>query len=139
MALKNTAPFGRTVKATFNWVTQSGASTLKNLPFGAAVGVVASGVVLWFAPHLIPEGWSAEAVLSLGMGSGIVLHRLVAGLLGWFIEPVRRHVGARWEAWIQLNKLEGYSRRGMIAAEQAHVLTDRIVQEDINAKAKGRR
>ena len=56
MALKNTAPFGRTVKATFNWVTQSGASTLKNLPFGAAVGVVASGVVLWFAPHLIPEG-----------------------------------------------------------------------------------
>lgn len=139
MALKNTAPIGRTVKATFNWVTQAGASTLKNLPFGAAVGVVASGIVLWFAPHLIPEGWSAEAVLSLGMGSGIVLHRLVAGLLGWFIEPVRRHVGARWEAWIQLNKLEGYSRRGMIAAKQAHLLTDRIVQDDINAKTRGRR
>ena len=139
MALKNTAPIGRTVKAAFNWVTQAGASTLKNLPFGGALGVVTAGVVLWLAPHLIPEGWSAEAVLSLGMGGGIVIHRLLNGMLGWFIEPVRRHVGARWEAWIQLNKLEGYSKRGMIAAEQAHLLTDRIVQDDINAKTRGRR
>ena len=79
MALKNTAPIGRTVKAAFNWVTQAGASTLKNLPFGGALGVVTAGVVLWLAPHLIPEGWSAEAVLSLGMGGGIVIHRLLNG------------------------------------------------------------
>ena len=95
--------------------------------------------MLWLAPHLIPEGWSAEAVLSLGMGGGIVSIACWLGLLGWFIEPVRRHLGARWEAWIQLSKLEGYSKRGMIAAEQAHLLTDRIVQDDINAKKKGRR
>ena len=139
MALKNTAPLGRSIKASFNWVTQAGASTLKNLPFGGALGVVAAGVVLWFLPQVVPEGWSAEAVLSLGMGSGLVLHRLLTGLLGWFIEPMRRHLGARWEAFIRLGKLDGYSKRGMIAAEQVHLLTDRIVQDDINGKGQGRR
>ncbi len=139
MALKNTAPVGRTIKATFNWVTQAGASTLKNLPFGGAIGVVAAGVVLWFAPRLVPDGWSAEAVLSLGMGSGIVLHRLFDGLLGWLVEPARRHLGARWEAVLQLGKLHRYEKRGMIPAEQVHALTDRIVQDDIKAKGRGRR
>jgi len=47
--------------------------------------------------------------------------------------------GKSWEAWMQLGKLERYSRRGMIAPEQVHLLTDRIVQDDIRAKAKGRR
>ena len=139
MALKNTTPVSEGFKAKFNWVTQAGASTLKNLPFGGALGVVAAGVVLWFVPQLVPEGWSAEAVLSLGMGSGLVLHRLLTSLLGWFIEPMRRHLGARWEAFIRLGKLDGYSRRGLIAAEQVHLLTDRIVQDDINAKGQGRR
>jgi hypothetical protein len=139
MALKNTAPVSEGFKAKFNWVTQAGASTLKNLPFGGALGVVAAGVVLWLAPQFIPEGWSAEAVLSLGMGAGVVVHRLFVGTFGWFIEPLKRHLGSRWEAWIQLGKLQGYSKRGMIGAEQAHLLTDRIVQDDIRAKAKGRR
>lgn len=139
MALKNSAPVGEGFKAKFNWVTQAGASTLRNLPFGGAIGVVAAGIVLWLAPSLIPAGWSAEAVLSLGMGSGVVLHRLFAGILGWFIEPMRRHLGARWEAWIQLGKLNSYRRRGMIGAEQVQLLTDRIVQDDIKARAKGRR
>ena len=139
MALKNTAPVSEGFKAQFNWVTQAGASTLKNLPFGGALGVVAAGGVLWLAPQFIPEGWSAEAVLSLGMGAGVVVHRLFVGTFGWFIEPLKRHLGSRWEAWIQLGKLQGYSKRGMIGAEQAHLLTDRIVQDDIRAKAKGRR
>ena len=139
MALKNSAPMGGGLKAKFNWVTQAGASTLKNLPFGAALGVVSSGIVLWLAPHFVPEGWSAEAVISLGMGGGIVVHRLLDGTLGWFIEPMRRHLGSRWEAWIQLGKLDGYRKRGLLPGEQAEVLTARIVQDDINAKKSGRR
>jgi len=139
MALKNTAPVSEGFKAKFNWVTQAGASTLKNLPFGGALGVVAAGTVLWLAPQFVPAGWSAEAVLSLGMGAGVVVHRLFVGPFGWFIEPMKRHLGSRWEAWIQLGKLQRYSKRGMIDAEQAHILTDRIVQQDIAAKAKGRR
>ncbi len=138
MALKNTAPIGRTVKASFNWVTQAGANTLRNLPFGGALGVVVAGAVLWLTPPFVPDGWSAEAVLSLGMGSGVVLHRLLHGALGWFFEPMRRHLGSRWEAWIQLGKLDGYRKRGLLPAEQAHVLTDRIVQDDINAKGRRR-
>jgi len=68
-----------------------------------------------------------------------VVHRLFVGTFGWFIEPMKRHLGARWEASIQLGKLEGYSKRGMIAQDQVHLLTDRIVQQDITAKTKGRR
>lgn len=139
MALKNSAPVSEGFKAKFNWVTQAGANTLRNLPFGGALGVVAAGIVLWLAPRFIPEGWSAEAVLSLGMGTGVVVHRLFVGTFGWFIEPMKRHLGARWEAWIQLGKLERYSKRGLIGTEQVHLLTDRIVQQDITAKAKGRR
>jgi len=139
MALKNTAPLSEGFKAKFNWVTQAGASTLRNLPFGGALGVVAAGLVIWLAPHLIPEGWSAEAVLSLGMGAGVVTHRLFVGTFGWFIEPMKRHLGSRWEAWIQLEKLAGYSKRGLIDSDHAHVLTDRIVQQDITARTRGRR
>ena len=139
MALRNTAPRSSPLMARFNWVSQSGASLLRNLPFGGAVGVVASGVVLWFAPRLVPEGWSAEAVLSLGMGSGIVLHRLLDGALGWFLEPVRRHLGARWEAFIRLGKLDRYRKRGVIAARDANLLIGRIVKDDITPRQRGRR
>lgn len=139
MALKNTAPLGGPIKAKFNWVTQSGASVLKNLPFGGATGVVLSGIVLWFAPERIPEGWSAEAVLSLGMGGGIVANRIFEGLLGWFVEPARLHLGARWEAWLRLRKLEGYRTRKLIPDADAEALMTRIVKDDVTPKPKARR
>ena len=138
MALKNTAPLGGSLKAKFNWVTQSGASVLKNLPFGGATGVVASGAVLWFAPQLVPEGWSAEAVLSLGMGGGIVAHRVFDGLLGWFVEPARLHLAARWEASLRLRKLEGYRNRKLIPDAEAEALVTRIVKDDVTPKARRR-
>ena len=139
MALKNTNPIGGPIKATFNWVTQAGSSVLRNLPFGGAVGVVASGAVLWFAPHLVPAGWSAEAVLSLGMGLGVVLSRLVEGVAGWFFEPARRHLGARWEAWLRLGKLDGYRKRGLIAEREAQELAVKIVKEDLSPKRPSKR
>lgn len=140
MALKNTAPLGGTpLKAKFNWVTQAGSSVLRNLPIGGAAGVVASGVVLWFAPHLVPEGWSAEAVLSLGMGGGIVAHRIVDGLLGWFVEPARLHLGARWEASLRLRKLERYRSRNLIAESDAAELLTRIVKDDVSPKRRAKR
>lgn|SRR5512134_1160026 len=136
MALKNTAPKASPFRAAFNLVTQAGSNVLKNLPIGGAMGVVLGGIVLWFAPQLIPDGWSAEAVLSLGMGSGIVLHRLADGLLGWFIEPARRHLGARWEAFLRLGKLDGYRKRGLIGTEVADELMGRIVHDDVTAKRR---
>ncbi len=139
MALKHTHPIDGPVKAKFNWVTQAGSSVLRNLPFGGAVGVVASGVILWFAPHLVPAGWSAEAVLSLGMGLGVVLSRLVEGLFGWFFEPVRRHLGARWEARLRMGKLDGYRKRGLIAEPDAKELAVKIVKEDLSPKRQARK
>lgn len=141
MALKNTHPLDGSapIKAKFNWVTQSGASVLKNLPFGGAVGVVGSGVVLWFAPHLVPEGWSAEAVLSLGMGGGIVAHRLYDGLLGWFVDPARLHLGSRWEASLRMRKLEGYRKRGLIPESDATSLMTRIVRDDVTPKPRAKK
>lgn len=139
MALRNTAPLDRSLKAKFNWVTQSGASVLKNLPFGGATGVVVSGIILWFKPALVPEGWSAEAVLSLGMGGGIVAQRIFDGLLGWFVEPARLHLGARWEASLRLRKLEGYRSRKLIPDDEAAELIARIVKEDVTPKPKPRR
>ncbi len=139
MALKNTAPLGGArpaIKSKFNWVTKTGASLFKTLPFGGAVGVVGSGVVLWFFPEFIPEGWTAEAVLSMGMASGVVLHRLLDGVLGWFLEPVRRHVGARWEAWLRLEKVGHYQRRGMLPEKEALALIGKIVKEDVNVARK---
>jgi hypothetical protein len=139
MALKNTSPVDGPVKAKFNWVTQAGSSVLRNLPFGGAVGVVASGVVLWFAPQLVPVGWSAEAVLSLGMGLGVVLSRLVEGLFGWFFEPVRRHLGARWEARLRMGKLDGYRKRGLIAEPEAQELAVKIVKDDLSPRRPSKR
>ena len=138
MALKNTAPITRTIKSTFNLVTQAGSSTLRNLPLGGAIGVVAGGIVLWFMPQLVPEGWSAEAVLSLGMGSGVVLHRLLDMTLGWFLEPIRRHLGAHWEAVIRLRKLAEYQKGGLVQPPDAALLSAQIVKDDLNTKGKSR-
>ena len=139
MALKNTAPPGGAkpvIKSKFNWVTSAGASLFKSLPFGGAVGIVGSGVVLWFFPELVPEGWTAEAVLSMGMASGVVLHRLLDGVFGWFLEPVKRHVGAWWEAWIRLEKVGRYRKRGMLPEKDALALIGKIVKEDVNVARK---
>jgi hypothetical protein len=143
MALKNTAPLegdaARPLKVAFNWVTATGANILRTLPLGGAAGVVAAGLVLWFAPKLVPAGWSAEAVLSLGMGSGVVLHRVLEMLLGWLLEPAQRHLGARFEAWLRIGKVEQYRRRGLIAEEEARALLERIVRDDVGPKPRARR
>jgi hypothetical protein len=142
MALKNTHPLGasspveRTIKAGFNWVTTAGASVMRNLPLGGTIGVVVGGIILWFLPRVVPQGWSAEAVLSLGMGAGVVVHRLIDGILGWFIEPMRRHLGARWEARLRLRKLDRYRKEGLIPAEEADVLLGRIVRDDVTSRQR---
>jgi hypothetical protein len=143
MALKHTAPLdagpARPLKVAFNWVTTTGANILRTLPLGGAAGVVGSGFVLWFAPRLVPEGWSAEAVLSLGMGAGVVAHRLLDLAIGWLLEPAHRHLGARFEAWLRLGKVERYRRRGLIPEEEARALVERIVRDDVGPKPRGRR
>jgi hypothetical protein len=142
MALKNTHPLGasspveRTIKAGFNWVTTAGASVMRNLPLGGTIGIVVGGIILWFLPRLVPEGWAAEAVLSLGMGAGVVLHRLIEGIFGWFIEPMRRHLGAGWEARLRLGKLEGYRKKGLIPTGEADELLARIVRDDVTSKQR---
>jgi hypothetical protein len=143
MALRNTAPLDtsatRPLKVAFNWVTTAGSNVLRTLPLGGAFGVVAAGLVLWFAPRLVPDGWSAEAVLSLGMGAGVVTHRLLDALVGWMLEPARRHLGSRFEAWLRIWKVERYRRRGLLADEDAKLLLQRIVQDDVGPKPRGRR
>ena len=138
MALKNTAPKGP-LAVKLNLLTTTGAALVKSLPFGGAVGVVVAGAVLWLAPRLVPEGWSSEAVLSLGMGAGVVLHRLVDAWFGWFFAPLGRHLHARWDAAIQLAKLGRYQKRGLIPPEDAHDIAGRIVRADVQAKPRPKR
>jgi hypothetical protein len=73
------------------------------------------------------------------MGSGVVLHRVLEMLLGWLLEPVQRHLGARFEAWLRIAKVERYRRRGLIAEEEAQALLERIVRDDVGPKPRGRR
>lgn len=135
MALKNTAPIGGTpLRVRLNLLTRTGVTVLKSLPFGGAVGIVAAGAVLWAAPRLVPPGWSAEAVLTMGLGLGMVSHRLLDAIVGWFFEPVVRHVRARWEASIRLAKLGRYRKRGMIGEGEARELTERIARADITPR-----
>jgi hypothetical protein len=142
MALRNTAPLGARqppLKVAFNWVTTAGANVLRTLPLGGAAGVVLSGIVLWVAPHVVPAGWSAEAVLSLGLGGGVVVHRLLDAALGWILEPAHRHLGARVEAWLRIAKVERYRRRGLLGDEQAKELLERIVRDDVGPAPRRRR
>lgn len=134
MALKNTVP----VRTKFNLLTRAGVSAIKSLPFGGAVGVVTAGAILWLSPASVPEGWASESFLSLGMGAGMVVHRVVETALGWILEPMRRHLAARWEAWIQLRKLNGYRERGLIRDEDAEDLAGRIIKADVTGKRRRR-
>lgn len=109
----------------------------RSLPFGGAVGVVGAGLVLRFAPGILPEAWDPAAALALGCGVGIVLHRAVDWLFGWFFDPVRRHVLARWEAWLRLAKLERYERRGLIERKEARGIAAGIVRADVAGQVEG--
>ena len=122
------------LKVAVKWVTSTGATMFKNLPFGGALGVVGAGMLLWLAPHLVPAGWTAEAVLSLGMGLGVVINRMVTGMLGWVLEPIRRHLGAGVEAWIRLGKVDRYRTRGLLPEKDATALAAKIAKEDVSPK-----
>jgi uncharacterized membrane protein len=127
--LKNTA--GKQDTRGFKLVPESWLRWLKKVPFGGAVGVALAGALLWFAPHLVPQGWRVEAVVGVFLAAGVVVHRLSEALLGWFVEPAARHLRARWEAALQLRKVERYRRQRLIAAAEAKRLAGAIARKDV--------
>jgi hypothetical protein len=140
MALRNTAPLhGKPLVNRLNLLTRTGASLIRTVPFGGAVGIVAAGVFLWLAPERVPPGWSAQAVITLGMAAGVVLHRVIDAVSGWLVEPGERHLRATWNAWIGLAKIERYRRRGILSAEEAQQLAGKIARDDVAASVAARR
>jgi hypothetical protein len=120
----------------FKLVPESWLTWLRKVPFGGALGVALAGALLWFAPHLIPEGWKTEAVVGVFLAVGVVVHRVGEALLGWLVEPAARHLRARWEAALQLRKIERYRRRRLIAAAEARRLAEGIARKDVQAGRK---
>ena len=107
------------------------AERLKSLPFGGALGVVLAGLMLWFTPEVLPDGWSPQSFLAFGLGAGIVAGRLIAATIGWIIAPILRHLESRWEARIQLGKLSRYRRRGLIGTADGRRIALRIAKSDV--------
>jgi len=81
---------------------------------------------------VLPDGWSSQSFLAFGMGAGIVVDRLVSATIGWIVSPVLRHVSARWEATLQLRKLELYRRRGVIGGADGKRIATRIAKSDVD-------
>lgn len=129
MAVTNTPPKPAVSKRIF---TLALAERLKSIPFGGALGVVTAGGALWLAPEIVPDGWSSQSFLAFGMGAGIVIDRLVSATIGWIVSPVLRHVSARWEATLQLRKLELYRRRGVIGGADGKRIATRIAKSDVD-------
>ena len=107
------------------------AERLRSIPFGGALGVVAAGTALWLAPEILPTGWSPQSFLAFGMGAGIVIDRLLAATIGWIVSPLLRHLSSRWEATLQLGKLERYRRRGTIGGADGKRIALRIAKSDV--------
>lgn len=132
--LKNTAAKKDT--RGFKLVPESWLTWLRKVPFGGALGVALAGALLWFAPHLIPEGWKVEAVVGVFLAGGVVVHRLGEALFGWFAEPAARHLRARWEAALQLRKIARYRKQRLLDAAEARRLAGAVARKDV---AGGRR
>ena len=115
------------------------AERLKSIPFGGALGVVTAGGALWLAPDILPDGWSSQSFLAFGMGAGIVVDRLVSATIGWIVSPVLRHVSARWEATLQLRKLERYRKQGVIGGPDGKRIATRIAKSDVSGDPPTRR
>lgn len=129
--LKNTA--GKKDTRGFKLVPESWLTWLRKVPFGGALGVALAGALLWFAPHLIPEGWKVEAVVGVFLAAGVVVHRLGEALFGWFAEPGTRHLRARWEAALQLRKISRYRKQRLLSAAEARRLSEVIARKDVTA------
>jgi hypothetical protein len=137
MTLKTQAPATQS-RGGWRLPSASALAWLKNAPFGAAAGVVAAGALLWFAPHIIPDGWRAEAVVGLGLGAGMVSQRVLDWMFGWLFEPVLRHVRSRWEATIQLRKLARYEKLGRLPEGERDRIFIRIARADIRGARASR-
>ena len=107
------------------------AERLKSLPFGGALGVATAGMALWLSPDILPDGWSPQSFLALGMGAGIVVDRFLSATIGWIIAPVFRHLASRWEASLQLRKLGGYEKRQLIGPADGKRIALRIAKSDV--------
>jgi len=132
--LKNTAAKQDT--RGFKLVPESWLTWLRKVPFGGALGVALAGALLWFAPHLIPEGWRVEAVVGVFLAAGVVVHRLGESLFGWFVEPAARHLRARWEAALQLRKIERYRKQRLLDAAEARRLAGAIARKDVTGSRR---
>lgn len=132
--LKNSAPKQDT--RGFKLLPESWLGWLKKVPFGGAVGVALAGALLWFAPDVIPEGWKVEAVVGVFLAAGVVVHRLLGALLGWFVEPATRHLRSRWEAALKLRKIERYQRLGAIPPADARRLITAVAKKDVTSPRK---
>lgn len=120
----------------FKLVPESWLTWLRKVPFGGALGVALAGALLWFAPHLIPEGWRVEAVVGVFLAAGVVVHRLGESLFGWFVEPAARHLRARWEAALQLRKIERYRKQRLLDAAEARRLAGAIARKDVTGSRR---
>ena len=132
--LKNAA--GKKDTGGFKLVPESWLRWLKKVPFGGALGVALAGALLWFAPHLVPEGWKTEAVVGVFLAAGVVVHRIGEALFGWFVEPAARHLRARWEATLQLRKIDRYRRQRLLAAAEARRLAGAIARKDVTGNRR---
>jgi hypothetical protein len=115
----------------FKLVPEAWLRWLKKVPFGGALGVALAGALLWFAPHLVPDGWKTEAVVGVFLAAGVVIHRIGESLFGWFAEPAARHLRARWEAALQLRKIERYRKQRLLDAAEARRLAAAIARKDV--------
>jgi hypothetical protein len=129
MAVTKPAPTPAVSKRIF---TLALAERLKSVPFGGALGVVTAGGALWLSPEVLPAGWSSQSFLAFGMGAGIVVDRLLSATIGWIVNPVLRHLSARWEATLQLGKLARYRRRGLIGGVDGKRIALRIAKSDVS-------
>lgn len=135
MAVTKAAPKPTVSKRIF---TLALAERLKSIPFGGALGVVTAGGALWLRPEVLPDGWSPQSFLAFGMGAGIVADRLVSAMIGWIVGPVLRHLSSRWEATLQLRKLERYRQIGVIGGADGKRIATRIAKSDVAGDKPGR-
>lgn len=82
-------------------------------------------------PSYLPTGWKPEAVIAVGLAIGLLIHKVVQWTVGWFFEPIVRHLRARWEARIQIRKLERYRKSGFIDDAELKKLANKIAKNDV--------
>lgn len=106
-------------------------SKLRQIPLGALLGLAVAGAIRFLRPDLSPDGWMEAPFALFCVASGILIERAIHYSLGWYVDARLKHLAARYEARMEMQKLRVYEKEGVLNQADVRRIAAKIARRDV--------